>query len=89
MEYEKDRTWTKADFENLDPGMYGDFYICERGFGRKGYHLAKRTFAGLGGVDWETIKYLTDQEVVAALEAGITPWQRTKPVIRVKANYSV
>ena len=83
---DKEEIWTTRKFNSLSAGMYGDFYICEN-WKRKGYHLAIRTFGSLGGnAEWETVKQLTDQEVIYALEAGITGWVK-KPRIRVKANY--
>lgn len=83
---DRDKLWTVQDFKNYQKniGVYGDLYICEN-FGRKGSHLAMRTFAAIE-TEWETIKQLSNQEVVNALEAGIEGWARYKPKIKVKCE---
>ena len=77
--------WDLEDFKIRSGSKLNDYYICLNSFGKKGYHLATRSFTGGIEVEWNTVKQLTNQEVIYALQAGITGWF-CKPKVRVKAK---
>ena len=78
--------WTKRDFEAYDKGL-GMYQTCGifPNVRTRGYHLSRRTYATFDKPDYDTVRHLSDEEVVSALEAGIEYWGSGKPVIRKQA----
>lgn len=53
-------------------------------FRKSGYHLAKRIYPTFDKPEYETVKFLTDFELINALDAKIPNWGFDKIKIRVK-----